>query len=161
MSELRELAARIGFRAPSTLAQSGNLLLTTPRNTDPISLETQLETAISEELGRDVTVMVRYRTTLADVVANNPFTDTAERDPSRYSVYFAKSAVDETTLERFHKTLGEQAITAARSTHIYSLPPEALEYRAFTHDRFETLLGVTLTERNWNTVCKLVSLLGA
>ena len=72
MSDVRELAAALGFAEARTLLQSGNLVFRAKAQA-PAGIERQLERAAPASLGLAVEFFVRTADEWAEIVAGNPF----------------------------------------------------------------------------------------
>jgi len=73
MSDLRDLAAGLGFGAPRTLASTGNLVFEATGDTR--GLEQRIERAYAERFGRHVDIILRDESHWRRTVAGNPFGD--------------------------------------------------------------------------------------
>ncbi len=151
MPQLREVLAARGFGAVSTHLASGNVLLDSAL-TEP-ELTAQLTAAITEEFGFDVPVIARTADELADVLAADPLGDVVT-DPSRYSVTFFPDAVDPDRVAAMPP--GEGAALAVRGRELYLWLPGGMQH-APAGWKGDPLLAAG-TNRNWNTVTKLVEL---
>ena len=145
MSELRELAERLGLREPRTLLQSGNLVF---RSDKPPA---QLERLLEGELDA-VAVVVRTCEEWRAVVERNPFPEEAKRDPGRLVVMSLKQASDASTIvwpgrEQLH----------GDGRHIYLYYPDGMGTSKLTTALIERKIGTLGTARNWNTVMKLAA----
>ena len=159
MSDLRELLGSLGYSDVATYLQSGNAVFTSPRD-DPAGLAREIERRLARDLGMEVPVVIRTREELAKVVEGNPFPEAAS-DPIRLHVSFLSgepdrkrlAGVDPRTYEPERFELGDRVI--------YLWYPNGLG-KAKLNDAFwrRLDLGVHATDRNWNTVTKLLSLAG-
>jgi uncharacterized protein (DUF1697 family) len=157
MAQLRELLQGLGHDDVVTHLQSGNVVLASPRKA--ADLERELQKEISAHFGFEVAVLVRTKSQLAKVVKANPFPE-ALREPSRLFVLFLSAppkadrarAIDPADYEpdRFH--------VAGREIYLWC--PEGLHSSKLAQALSDRRLGVTTTARNWNTVTKLVELVG-
>jgi uncharacterized protein (DUF1697 family) len=92
MARLRELVERLGYRDVRTYVQSGNVVFTGPEQpTEEVAQ--RLEEELAATFGFDVSVMVRSRDELAEVVRASPLRDVAT-DPARYHVLFLAAEAD-------------------------------------------------------------------
>ncbi|HSS10321.1 MAG TPA: DUF1697 domain-containing protein [Acidimicrobiales bacterium] len=153
MDELQRAFRGLGYTDVATYIQSGNVILTS----DAPVLAVDLESAIKAELGMDVTVMLRTAARLARVVERNPFRHT---DPSKLHVAFMAhrphaAAVQKLDLERFSP---EDVIIDGTESYLHL--PNGVG-RAKLPEYIGRQLKVPMTIRNWNTVTKLVELIGA
>lgn len=158
MSDLRVLVASLGFSGVETYLQSGNALFTTERP-DTAALAAEMEEAIATRLGLDVKVLVRSRRDLAEVVAGNPFPEVTA-DPSKLHVAFLSAAPDAGRAARLDPdSFAPERFRLDRKA-VYLWYPNGAGRAKLTNDVLERRLGVTATSRNWNTVVKLLELLG-
>ncbi len=91
MSDLRDLAAQLGFTSVSTYIQSGNLLFCSSEEEE--STARRLEEAIVARWGYDVPVVVRSMQVLGEIATTNPFVDAAAREPNRVHLALARQGI--------------------------------------------------------------------
>src|SRR5262245_10622706 len=82
MAELRDAAEALGFRAPRTLAASGNLVFEADE-ADPRAIEARLEPAFAARFGRRIDIIVRPGADWPRLLAGNPFAEASAREPAR------------------------------------------------------------------------------
>ncbi len=149
MSDLRDLASGLGFKAPRTLAATGNLVF----EADDGRWDQRLETAYAERFGRHVDIIVRPALHWRRTVANNPFGDGPEvmvrlqRDPLPPET-LAKLEPYRTADDRMRIVDGDLWVCFAAA------PDPSRLLRALTRTR----LGIG-TSRVWNTVRRLGEML--
>jgi uncharacterized protein (DUF1697 family) len=153
MGELRTLFESLGHREVSTFIQSGNVIFT---GTEPVTPE-QLETAIANRFGIEITVMLRTPAELECVVKRNPF---PSGDPSKLHVGFMAekplaAAVAKLDRERFRPDE-----FAVRDAELYLYLPNGMA-RTKLPGYLDRQLKIPTTVRNWNTVNKLIELSGS
>lgn len=153
MPRLREVLTARGHGAVRTHLASGNVLLDSPLPEPELAVE--LTEAIAEEFGFDVPVVLRTADELADVVAADPFGDVAT-DPSRYSVTFFPEPPHPDRVAALPPA--EDGAYEVRGRELYLWLPEGMSGSAMGAWTWDRLLGVAGTNRNWNTVTKLVEL---
>jgi uncharacterized protein (DUF1697 family) len=148
MADLRATLAAAGYGDVRTHLQSGNVILDSSKR--PATLERELE----ELLG--VQVLVRTHDELVDVVARDPFGETATNG-SRYFVTFLSGPLTEVPgLES-----GDSELFVVSGREVYAWLPEGVHNSKRAQLLTERRLGVVTTTRNWNTVTKLVELTGS
>lgn len=160
MAGLRDVATRMGLTGVRTYLQSGNLLFEASPQRTPEDLGRGLEEAIAAAFGVDVGVILRTRAELEAAVDGNPFPE-AEREPTKlHLVFLAQAPAAEGTAgldrQRFHPDTFEM-----RGREVYIRYAEGAGRSKLTHDRLERALGTRATARNWNTVTKLLAMMGA
>jgi uncharacterized protein (DUF1697 family) len=99
---------------------------------------------------------VRTHDELVDVVARDPFGETATNG-SRYFVTFLSGPLTEVPgLES-----GDSELFVVSGREVYAWLPEGVHNSKRAQLLTERRLGVVTTTRNWNTVTKLVELTGS
>lgn len=152
MADLRELFAALGCENVSTYVQSGNVVCTSSKQAD--ELTRAIERRIADDLGLDVSVLLRTKAQIAKVKAGNPF------DPEGSHVTFlaekpAAARVRELDPDR---SPGDEFRVNGRE--VYLDCPNGYGRSKLTNAYFEKRLGVAATTRNWRTVTELARLAG-
>ena len=155
MADLREALTEAGFGDVRTLGQSGNVVLEGRGGASAVA--SAVEDVIAERFGFRSAVVVRTPSQLAAVVDRNPFADVAD-DPRRLLVHFlsgkpAAAAVRSLT----SADVGAERVVAS-GRELYSWHPDGLQRSALAKLIGDAELGVEVTNRNWNTVTKLLAL---
>jgi uncharacterized protein (DUF1697 family) len=155
MPRLREVLTERGHDGVRTHLRSGNVLLDSTLGEKKLAAD--LSAAIEKEFGFAVPVVLRTAAELADVVTANPLEKVAT-DPKRYQVTFlpekpaAKAVSDLPPAE-----IGEYLV---RGRELYLWLPGGVTDTPLASWKWDKLLGVPGTARNWNTVTKLAELAG-
>jgi len=155
MGDLRDLLESLGYEDVKTYLRSGNVVLTSDLPDEKLGRE--LEKQIEAKLGVDPRVVVRTRDELADVLARDPFEDTAD-DPKRYQVTFLSAEPDPERVRKLAELDVEPEQFVVSGREIYAWHPEGLQRSKLASALTDERLGVTATARNWNTVTKLRAL---
>lgn len=153
MPRLREVLDARGFGAVRTHLASGNVLLDS--ELEETALAAELTRIIREEFALDVPVVVRTAEELAGVVAADPLGHLAD-DPSRYSVTFFSEPLDPERVAA--APTYEGAAHAVRGRELYVWLPGGFTGGPAAGVRWDRILGQAGTNRNWNTVRRLVEL---
>lgn len=156
MQTLRELLAAIGGTAIRTHLQSGNAVFT-HEDSDPLRLADALHLALADELGLSVTCMVRTAEDLRRVVAANPF-DMTGIDGSRFLVVFLTGPVPLDRLAAIEQADHAPDELRAGEREIYAHFPDSIRDSKLAARLTDRGLGTAATNRNWNTVTKLLEL---
>jgi uncharacterized protein (DUF1697 family) len=151
MPRLKELLTERGHENVRTHLRSGNVVLDSPLGES--DLVADLEKAIEKEFGFAVPVVVRTGGEIAAVIAGDPFA-TVATDPARYLVTFlpeppAKDRVDALPPAEG----GGEYLVAGRELYLWL--PDGIANTPLAAWKWDRLLGVAGTGRNWNTVAKL------
>ena len=160
MSDLRALVAGLGFDAPQSLLQSGNLVFR-GRESSAASLERALEDAARIRLGLRTGFHVRTGKEWSRVLARNPFPRAAECDPGHLHVLFMKEAPAASCIEALRAAITGRETVAGDGRHVYAVYPDGVGRSKLTTALIEKALGMPVTMRNWNTVSKLGALADA
>ena len=148
MPELRALLERAGHEDVQTLVQSGNVVFTSRAR--PASLEQQLAQAIEKELGVAAKVV-------AAAIDANPFP--VPDDPKNLHVTFLDGEPDAAALEGIDDEGPDKV--AVQGREIYILYEDGMGRSELAKRLGKAKLGVTATDRNWNTVTKLLEMADA
>jgi uncharacterized protein (DUF1697 family) len=156
MADLREMLTKLGHRDIRTHILSGNAIFTSHRRSIP-RLEGEISKAILERFGFDIAVLIRTREELAAVVARNPF-EAAKDDPSKcFAIFVSKNptkakvdALDPASYAPDEIRVGDRVI--------YAWLPNGVQGSKVLALLTDKRLGVTTTNRNWNTTTKLLEL---
>jgi uncharacterized protein (DUF1697 family) len=156
MPRLREILTDRGHGRVVTHLNSGNVLLDSPL--PEAELAADLGTAIEQEFGFAVPVVLRTGSELAAVVAHDPFGSIAT-DTSRYSVTFLpeRPAADLVAALPPAEGPGQYAV---HGRELYLWLPDGIRDSPMALWKWDRLLGTSGTNRNWNTVRRLAELAG-
>ncbi|HVV58549.1 MAG TPA: DUF1697 domain-containing protein [Gaiellaceae bacterium] len=155
MAELRTALEDRGHEDVRTLLRSGNVVLTSPET--GAALERRLERELTEAFGFAIPVVVRTREELAETIARNPLGDVAD-NPSRYTVTFFSAPVPDARVRELERLAVPPEALAAAGRELYTWHPDGLARSALAAELARKRAGATGTNRNWNTVTKLLAL---
>lgn len=156
MQTLRELLAAMGGTGIRTHLQSGNAVFT-HEDTDPQRLADALQQALADELGLTITCMVRTAEDLRRVVAANPF-DMTGVNGSRFLVVFLAGPVPLDRLAAIDQAAYAPDEMRPGEREIYAHFPGSVRDSKLAARLTDRGLGIPATNRNWNTVVKLLEL---
>jgi uncharacterized protein (DUF1697 family) len=156
MPRLVELLTERGHSNVRTHLRSGNVVLDSPMSED--ALATDLAGAIEAEFGFAVPVVVRTGTELAAVVAGDPFA-TVATDPARYLVTFLPTPPSPDRVDALPPVEGGGEYLV-RGRELYLWLPDGIANTPLAALKWDRLLGVAGTGRNWNTVTRLAEMAG-
>ena len=159
MDELRALVSSLGHRDVRTLLRSGNVVFRGPSR-DVRDVAKELERAIAVGLSLSVGVVVRTAAQLADVVAADPLPDGAADGTSLHVMLLAAplTAEERSRLDP-EEFLPDEVRVADHGMEVY------VRYRngmsgSKTAARLDRRIKTLATDRNWNTVTKLLAMVG-
>jgi uncharacterized protein (DUF1697 family) len=153
MPRLREVLTERGYGAVRTHLASGNVLLESPLL--EAELAADLTAAIAEHFALDVPVVVRTADELAAVLAADPLGHVAT-DPARYGVTFYAEPLDADRVATLPAAEGGEYVVRGRELYLWL--PDGFQNSRLAGWKWDQLLGAAGTNRNWNTVRKLVEL---
>lgn len=153
MPALREALTARGYDEVRTLLASGNVVLDSAL--PEAKLAAALTQAIAEDFRLDLPVVLRTGKQIADVLAADPFGDVAT-DTSRYSVTFLPEPPDKTRVADLPPAEGGKYLVRGRELFLWL--PDGMARSVMAKWKWDRLLGVAGTNRNWNTVAKLADL---
>lgn len=158
MADLRKLLEDAGYAGVRTHLQSGNVVLSSKES--PAKVAGAIQQLIETGLGMDVKVVMRTGAELAAVVAENPLAGVAT-NPKAHLVLFLSAKPSAAAL----RELAEQDFAPdrfeARGREIYVWCPDGMRDSRLVKSITEKRLGVTITNRNWNTVTKMLEMVQA
>ena len=150
MADLRDLFVARGYDDVETYIQSGNVVFSSARKPPP----TALETAIADQFGLSVTVVLRTAAQMKQVVEANPFPDA---DPKTLHVGFMASKPAKSTVASLDGEAFEPDAFAIAGDTLYLHLPNGLG-RAKLPAYLDRKIKIPTTVRNWNTVNKLIAM---
>jgi uncharacterized protein (DUF1697 family) len=156
MAGLRDLCAELGWQDVQTYIQSGNLVFTAAPG--PPALETDLEEAILDRFGLEITVIVRAASAWAAYMDANPFPAATEREPNFVHMLLSKAPAAPDAAERLQEraTTGERVALAGKALWIHY--PNGAGRSKLSPALLERLAGSPVTGRNWNTALKIAEM---
>lgn len=156
MSDLRALLEALGYQDVRTLLQSGNAIFTAGRATAS-KLEQQISERINEDLAMDVSVLVRTAAELIEVVAANPFVAKGVPKNELHAAFLAGTPTSAKVASVDHDAFAPDQFAFGERVIYLRLPGGVMASRL---PDWERVLGVRATQRNWNTVTRLLDLAG-
>lgn len=146
MTVLAEMCRKLGFEQVRTYIASGNVVFQS--NAPEKQVRTELETRLRRYAGKEVRIVVRTATELADVLASNPF---AESPGSKVAALFVDGVLPSDPLDGVTGLKDEQICLGKRELYVF-----------YPNGMGTTRLRIPSekngTARNMNTVAKLASM---
>jgi uncharacterized protein (DUF1697 family) len=156
MADLKAMLVSLKLKEPRTLLQSGNLVFIDPTRT-PEQLESLLEKETEKRLGMKSEYFVRTAEEWKEMVAKNPFTDEAKRDPGHLILHVLKGPVTVAQVKTLQGAIAGREVAKHGSRHVYLTYPDGAGSSKLTSVILDRHLGRG-TARNWNTVLKLLAM---
>ena len=152
MNVLAALLERLGCDEVRTYIQSGNAVFKSVE-ADAVKLAKTVEDAVLKKCGFVPLVVLLSRKDLEKAAKANPFPQ-ADAAPKTLHLAFLAEKPKNPDLAALNavKSDTEELVLAGKVVYLYT--PEGFGISKLA-ERYERLLGVTGTARNWNTVTKL------
>ena len=148
MGDLRVVFSGLGLGNVRTLLQSGNVVFTTSHGA--ARLRPIIEATCAEQLGHDISVILRTEPEMEKVVAGSPFAQAAT-EPAKVHVVFLADKPTAAAIAKFEKQrVAEEWVLDGR--HVYVWYPEGAG-----RSKLRLEFGTPATARNWNTVTKVLA----
>jgi len=158
MADLRAALTAAGFGDVVTYLQSGNVVLDSPLPAAKVG--PAVEAAVADALGLRSDVIVRSPAQLASAIKADPFGDDAY-DPARHVLGFlaADPSADKVAAieERIAALPSDGDRHVFHGKHFYLWCPNGISKSRYFKVPWDRL-GVSSTQRNWNTVTALSEL---
>jgi uncharacterized protein (DUF1697 family) len=157
METLRGFYKELGFNSIRTYVQSGNVVFESAEQ-DQSKLVRLIEAKIEQTCGYPVQVFIRQADELQRILADNPFLNDRNEDPSKLHVTFLYRIPSEPWWSEFVPPRDTTDEFARTNKAIYLFCPNGYGKTRLSNSFFERKLGIPVTTRNWNTVNNLYSM---
>jgi uncharacterized protein (DUF1697 family) len=155
MSDLREVVESLGHESVRTVLRSGNVVFAGPRR-EPRALAAALEAAIEKRLGLKSGVVLRTAEELRKVVDANPIKEAADQGSSLH-VMFLGEPLPRAVQREIEPGLFLPDVVRLAKREIYVWYRNGMS-GSKTAEQLDRRVKVLATDRNWNTVTKLLEL---
>lgn len=155
MKDLTEILESMGCRRVKTYIQSGNLVFDSPSNVARLTEE--ITAGIAARRGFKPHVLVLEKSEFEMAVANNPFPEGESEDKALH-LGFLESIPPNPDLVRLESLRAPSERFELVDRVFYLLAPDGIG-RSKLAASSEKALGVPMTDRNWKTVRKILSML--
>ena len=153
MAGLKSLCEAMGWARIETYIQSGNLVFQS--GLDSKQLESDLEKAILDRYGFDISVIVRPGTSWTKLVNQNPFPQASEREPNRVMMGLTKSPIDTGAAGALQKQAKNEERIRLAGDALWIHFPQGSGRTKITPALLNRLAGSAVTMRNWRTVTRI------
>lgn len=156
MDELKQIVALPGIKNITTYIQSGNILFDSTKEIP--ALKKAIEAALKKALDYEVTVFIKTIPELESIIADCPFTETAD-NKIYISLLADKPGKENIQQLEALKAAGEDLSIKGNTVYI-TCPAGTYGNTKLSNINVEKKLKTAATTRNWNTMNKLVALAG-
>ncbi len=153
MQDLAKLYESFGFNNVKTYLQTGNVLFDS-EETDTAKLTDFIEEKLLKELGYKVTVIIRTKQDLLDIVEQNPFKDYAG-DVKYYLTFLATNPKNLPKLPIRMNDI-ENEVFKLENNNVFTVGFNVKGRYGFPNVFIEKEFGVPATTRNWNTIIRIL-----
>ena len=160
MSDLADLYRKLGFHAPETFIQSGNVIFGTDKGGTAEDIAGSIESAITGKYGYDVPVMIRTSEDIKDIITSNPFLTEVNFDPAKMAVIFLRKNVTADQVSKVADVDYPPDKFLVTGREIYTFCPNGFGRTKIYTNFFESRMKVRGTARNWKTITTLLELAG-
>lgn len=157
MAELRAMLTKLGCADVRTYVQSGNAVFETKLT--EAALTKAIERALEAFMGRPIATTLRTREQMKAIVDGHPFAEVATK-PAYLCVTFLSHAPTKAELAPLHARSWAPELFEVAGKEIYSWHPDGQGRSALAAALGKLPLRGAVTTRNWNTVQKLLEMLG-
>lgn len=155
MKDLVAMLEGLGLESVKTYIQSGNVVFRTSEP-DLRQLAERIGSAVNDTHGFEPRVLLLRLEELERAIRRNPFPE-AEGEPKTLHLAFLESVPEAPDLEAMERIKAAQERFALDERVFYLHAPDGIG-RSKLAEKFERLLGVAATSRNWRSVQKLRAL---
>lgn len=156
MAKFRELLSGLGFTEVATYLQSGNAVITAPRQS-PAKLATAVERALKQQLNLSVQVLVVTGERFKRIVSDNPMVKD-DQDPTHLYVAFLSGKPNSKALQAIDVNRYAPDRFSVAGDVAYLHYPKGMGRSRLDPGVVFGRCGVWATARNWRTVGQLLDL---
>jgi uncharacterized protein (DUF1697 family) len=157
MDALRKLHESLGLRDVQTYINSGNVIFKSEaRALDPV--RRRIEKAIERTFGFHADVMLRTCSELREIIARNPFATRRGIDPRKLAVSFLAAEPGAEARKNVLKIKADPEELRITGRELYIYFANGMARPKLSVAQLEKTLKTSGTNRNWNTVTKLLEL---
>jgi uncharacterized protein (DUF1697 family) len=157
MAELRTMLTKVGCSDVQTYVQSGNAVFGTEIGGAEVTRA--IERALGRYMGRPIATTLRTWRQLKAIVDLNPFT-TIATNPAHLCVTFLSNAPKRVEVAPLHAQDFRPELFEVNGKEIYTWHPNGQGPSTLRVALGKLKLRGAVTTRNWNTVLKLLEMLG-
>ncbi len=153
MQDLVLLFESFGFNNVKTYLQAGNVLFDSDE-TDSTKIIKIIDDGIYQELGYRVTVILRTKQDLLEIVESQPFKD-YDGDVKFYLTFLAETPAKSPTLPIRMNDI-ENEVFRMENNNVFTVGFNIKGRYGFPNVFIEKEFGVPATTRNWNTILRIL-----
>jgi len=155
MKDLVALLENIGAQNVMTYVQSGNAVFQSEETSAPM-LSNTISATIKEDHGFEPQVLLLELEEMQKAVGSNPFPE-AESKPKTLHLHFLASVPKDPDFDALESIKTDRERFVLKDSVFYLHAPDGIG-RSKLAANAEKILGVSMTARNWRTVCKIMAM---
>lgn len=153
MKDLQEVCSRLEWRNVTTVGQTGNVVFQPTGGLK--NAETDLEQAVAQYFGLQISVMIRTAGEITKVVNETPF---ISKETGQLAVIFLKGLPNQEKVHRMSPLRTDDCWELA-GRELYVAYTKNLHSSPYSVAYFERHLGIPGTLRNWRTILRIEELM--
>ena len=151
LEKIKTFFESLGFTGVSIYIQSGNIIFQSPKS-GADGLVMMIEGKIKKAFTMDVSVLVRTKDELGQIIDRNPFLPSRADQVDKLHVTFLSDLPDKNAIDTLGIAKGDDEDFKIIGREIYLFCPNSYGRTRLTNNAFEAKLSVRATTRNWKTV---------
>jgi len=159
MAELRQLLENLGFQKVATYIQSGNIILHAA-NTDSVKIKQAVQTAIRDQFGYDVPVLVKSYNDFKEILEQSPYKEVQAAEGNRLYFVLLHELPDKTLVKALEEEAYEGQDFTIIDDRLYLWCENGYGNAKLDNNLVERKLKVEATTRNYRTMLKLLEMGG-
>lgn len=156
MEELRAALSSVGLENVRTYINSGNVAFDTVKASDA-KLTNLISDAVEAKFKKTISVMVRSKKEIDEIIADNPFDGQFDSDKDLH-VFFLASELSDDQKKMIAEVVSEKEQIEVRGRTLYCLLKISVVDSFVGKGFIDKKLKVAATARNWRTVKKLAEM---
>lgn len=157
MADLKVMLVKIGFEDVLTYIQSGNVVFKSDEK-NIHSLEEKIKKGIADSFGFDVSVLVKTKTEIAEILQNSPYTKPKDLEAKRIYYVLLKNKPEQESIESLVQQDYPNELFSFGKNCIYLNCINGAGKAKLTNNIIERKLKVSATTRNHRTMLKVLEL---
>jgi uncharacterized protein (DUF1697 family) len=152
MQDLVQLFKDAGIEKIKTYINSGNVVFTSKED-NPLRLSAEVRSKIKAKFGFEPDIQLLGLKDLEEAISGNPFPE-SKANPEFMHIGFLAAKPNIPDLNKLESIKKESERFQLTGRIFYLYAPEGVG-RSKLASNSEKILGVSMTDRNWRTVCKI------
>jgi uncharacterized protein (DUF1697 family) len=157
MADLKAMFEKMSYKNVRTYIQSGNVVFESPKAGNAV-LAKKIEAGLVKALGYNVTVIIRTKDEIENVVKNYPFGKVKNHESYRSDVAFLSAEPEQAAIKELESLSTKEEMFRVLGDNVYTIRNKSFPDSLIGKNILEKKLKVRATIRNWNTVNKILTI---